>query len=94
MGHASITSSLDFTQTLMEQFEKKDMEIHFIELVQLKQVGTPNTYITEFHRLAITMKDISNQRLVMLFMEGLSEPLCGWVKSFKLESLQDSIIMT
>jgi hypothetical protein len=30
----------------------------------------------------------------MLFTEGLSEPLCGWVKSFKLETLQHYIIRT
>jgi hypothetical protein len=28
----------------------------------------------------------------MLFIEGLSEPLRGWVKSFKLETLNDAII--
>ena len=30
----------------------------------------------------------------MLFTEGLSEPLHGWVKAFKLESLQDAMIRT
>jgi hypothetical protein len=30
----------------------------------------------------------------MLFTEGLSEPLHGWLKSFKPETLQDSIIRT
>jgi hypothetical protein len=54
LGHASITSYLDFTQKLMERFDRKDPKIHFMELAQLKQVGTPDAYITEFQRLAVT----------------------------------------
>jgi hypothetical protein len=87
LGHVNITSYLEFTQKLMERFDRKDPEIHFRELAQLKQVGTPNAYITEFQRLAVTVTDISEQRLVMLFTKGLSEPLRGWVKSFKPETL-------
>jgi hypothetical protein len=30
----------------------------------------------------------------MLFIEGLSKPLHGWVKAFKPETLQDAIIRT
>ena len=67
VGHANITSYLDFTQKLMERFDRKDPEIHFRELGQRKQVGTPNAYIIEFHKLSITMIDIYEQRLVMLF---------------------------
>jgi hypothetical protein len=29
LGHASITSYLDFTQRLMDHFDKKDLELHF-----------------------------------------------------------------
>jgi hypothetical protein len=39
---------MDFTQKMMERFNRKDPEIHFRELAQLKQVGKPYTYITEF----------------------------------------------
>jgi len=46
LGHDNITSYLDFTQKLMDQFEKKDPELHFRELAQLKQVGTAYPYIT------------------------------------------------
>jgi hypothetical protein len=31
--------------------------------------------------------DISEARLVMLFIEGLTEPLQGWVKAYKPTSL-------
>jgi hypothetical protein len=40
------------------------------------------------------MTNISEQRLVMLFTEGLSKPQHGWVKSFKPKTLQDKIIKT
>jgi len=35
--------------------------------------------------------DISEARLVMLFTEGLTEPLRGWVKAYKPTSLQDAV---
>jgi hypothetical protein len=34
LGYATITSYLDFIQTLMERFDKKDLELHFRELSQ------------------------------------------------------------
>ena len=78
----------------MERFDKKNPKLHFRELAQLKQEGSPNAYITEFQKLAVTVSDISKQRFVMLFIEGLLEPLHGWVKAFKLETLQDVIVRT
>jgi hypothetical protein len=35
--------------------------------------------------------DISPTRLMMLFIEGLMEPLKGWVKAFNPTNLQDAI---
>jgi hypothetical protein len=78
----------------MERFDRKDPEIHFRELAQIKQVETLDAYITEFKRQAVTVIDISEQSLVMLFTKGLSEPLRGWVNAFKPETLQDAIIRT
>jgi hypothetical protein len=48
LGHAGITSYLDFTQRLMDRFDKKDPKFHFMELAQLGQSGTPYAYISEF----------------------------------------------
>jgi hypothetical protein len=36
LGHTNITSYVEFTQILMDMFDKKDLEIHFRELAQLK----------------------------------------------------------
>lgn len=87
MGYANITSYLEFTQKLIDKFDRKDLELHFRELAQLRQTNLVDAYITEFQRLAVMVIDISEQWLVMLFIEGLTKPLRGWVKAFKLDSL-------
>ena len=91
LGHSSVTSYLDFTQWLVERFDRKDPEIHFRELAQLRQTGSADSYISEFHRVAVMVTDITEPRLIMLFTEGLAEPLCGWVKAYKPVTLQDAI---
>jgi hypothetical protein len=48
LGHAGITSYLDFTQRLMDRFDRRDPELHFRELAQLRQIGTTDAYISEF----------------------------------------------
>jgi hypothetical protein len=42
----------------------------------------------------VMVQDISPTRLMMLFTEGLMEPLKGWVKAFKPTNLQDAIWRT
>ena len=37
------------------------------------------------------VSDISEGRLVMLFVEGIIEPLRGWFKAYKPSSLQDAV---
>ena len=51
-------------------------------------------YIEEFQRLEIMVQDVSQSRLMMLFTEGLMEPLKGWVKAFKPTNLQYAIWRT
>ena len=87
MGHASITSYLEFTQRLIERFDQKDPEIHFRELTQLRQTGSPESYISEFQRVVVMVTDIIEPQLIMLFTEGLAEPLHGWVKAYKRATL-------
>ena len=91
LGHASITSYLEFTQRLIERFDQKDPEIHFRELAQLRKTGSPDSYILEFQRVAVMVTNIREIRLIMLFTKDLTEPLRGWVKAYKPTSLQDAI---
>jgi len=78
----------------MDKFNKKDLEIHFKELAQLRQTSTPDAYVTDFQRMAVMVTDISQQRLVLLFTEGLAEPLRGWVKAFRPTTLQEAFTRT
>jgi hypothetical protein len=40
------------------------------------------------------VQDVSQARLMILFTEGLMEPLRGWVKDFKPTNLHDAIWKT
>ena len=78
----------------MERFDKRDPEMHFRELAQLKQTGSVEAFISEFQRVAVMVTDVSESRLVMLFTKALTEPLRGWVKAWKPSTLQDAINRT
>lgn len=45
------------------------------------------TYISEFQRVAVMVINISEARLIMLFIEGLDDPLRGWVRAYNLATL-------
>jgi hypothetical protein len=94
LGHSHITSYLEFTKRLMERFDRRDPELHFRDLTQLRQTGSIEAFITEFQRKAMAVSDISEHSLVMLFIEALMEPLRGWVKVFKPHTLQEAILHT
>jgi hypothetical protein len=36
LGHSNITSYVDFTQRMMDMLDRKDPEVHFRELEQLR----------------------------------------------------------
>jgi hypothetical protein len=91
LGHDHITSYREFIERLMDRFDRRDPEIHFRDLAQLRQTGIAEAFISEFQRVAVAVTDISEPRLVMLFTEGLTEPLRGWVKAYRPHSLQDVI---
>jgi hypothetical protein len=88
LGHSHITSYREFIDRLMDRFDGKDPEIHFRDLAQLRQTGT------KFQWVAVAVTDISEPRLIMLFTEGLTEPLRGWVKAYMPPTLQDAILRT
>ena len=83
LGHNTIHSCREFTQKLMERFDRKDPEIYFRELAQLKQTGSVEAFISEFQRIAVMVTDVSERKLTMLFTEALTEALRGWVKAYK-----------
>ena len=78
----------------MERFDRKDPELHFRELAYLRQTDSAKAYIMEFQGLPVMVTDISKAWLIMLFMEGLAEPLGGWVRVYKPTDLTNSISRT
>jgi hypothetical protein len=72
LGHNHITSYREFTERLVDRFDRRDPEIHFRDLAQLRQIGTVEAFISEFQRVVVAVTDISKPRLVMLFTEGLT----------------------
>jgi hypothetical protein len=48
----------------------------------------------EFQWVAVEVTDISYPRMIMLFTEGLTYPLRGWVKAYRPHTLQDAILQT
>jgi hypothetical protein len=94
LGHSRITSYREFIDRPMDRFDRKDPEIHFKDLAQLRQTGTIEALITEFQRVVVAVTTISEPKLIMLFTEGLTEPLRGWVKAYRPPTLQDSILHT
>ena len=75
LGHNTIHSDSEFTQKLMERFDRKDPEIHFRELAQLKQTGSAEAFISKFQRIEFMVIDVSESRLTILFTKAFTEPL-------------------
>jgi hypothetical protein len=87
LGHGHVTSYRDFTQRLIDRFDREDPELHFRELMQLKQTWSTEDFIEEFQRVAVKVPDMSESRLLMMYTKALNEPLRGWVKAFKPTTL-------
>jgi hypothetical protein len=77
LGHSRITSYREFIDRLMDRVERKDPKIHFRDLAQLRQTGTVEAFITNFQQVVMVVTDILKPRLIMLFIEGHTEPLRG-----------------
>ena len=61
LGHNTITSYPDFTQRLIERFDRKDPKVHFREPTQLKQTGSADAFISEFQRIAVHDEDVHEE---------------------------------
>jgi hypothetical protein len=62
LGHSRITPYREFTDRLMDRFDRKDPEIHFRDLAQLRQIGIAEAFITEFQWVFMVVIDISEPR--------------------------------
>ena len=91
LGHSMVTTYAEFTRRLMERFDRRDPEQHFVELTRLKQIGSLETYIAGFLRVSVMVPDLSTARRVYMYIEGLAKSLRGLVPSNRPATLQDTI---
>lgn len=91
LRHDQVTSFVKFTKRLIDHFDGTDPELNIKDLAQLKQTSTVDNYIIEFQRLSVLVIDISERHQIVLFMDGLKEPLRGWIKGFNLCTLNEAI---
>jgi hypothetical protein len=77
LGHSHITSYKEFTKRIMDRFDRRDPEIHFKDLAQLRKTRTTEAFIIEFQRVVMAVTNISEPGSVMLFTEGITKPFRG-----------------
>ena len=65
LGHSTVTTYAEFTRRVIEHFDRRDPEQHFVELTRLKQTGSPETYISDFLRVSVMVPDLSAARMVL-----------------------------
>ena len=70
LRHSTVTTYAVFTRRLMERFDRRDPEQHFVELTRLKQTGSPETYIADFLRVSVMVPDLSVAQMIHMFVEG------------------------
>ena len=87
LGHVNVTAYSEFRRRLVENFVQRDLEAPFMGLAKLKQLGSIETYISEFLKLSIMVPDLSATRRVYMFIYLLAEPLHGLVKSTKTNTV-------
>ncbi|KAH9292872.1 hypothetical protein KI387_041945, partial [Taxus chinensis] len=90
-NHDLIQSYREFSERLIVRFDRKDVELYYRDLAQLRQSGHVDAYINEFQRIAVMVPEMPEKRVVMLFIEGLHDRLRGFVKALKPRNLHEAI---
>ena len=67
------------------------MKSIFKELSKLKQTKSVNEYIEEFQKVAVMVPNMSEKRIVYLFLDGFEDFVKGLVKHFSPSTLQEAI---
>ena len=58
LSHDWINSYAEFIERLIDCIDRKDLELNFKELAQLKKTKVVERYIIEFQRLLVLVKDL------------------------------------
>ena len=94
LDHDQVVTYEEFTRKLSKRFDRRDHDISFRYLSHNREVGTPKEYISEFQKVVVMVTEISEARPILLFIEGLVEPLKGLVKAYQPTTLQEAVSRT
>ena len=94
LGHDQVVTYEEFTRKLTKRFDRRDPNISFWDLAHIRQVVTLEAYISEFQKVAVMVTNILESRLILLFTEGLTEPLKGMVKDYKPTTMKEVVSRT
>ena len=94
LGHDQVVTYEEFTRKLTKRFDRRDPDISFWDLQHIRQVGNIEEYISELQKMDVMAIDISESRPILLFIEGLAEPLKGLVKAYRHTTLQEAVSRT
>lgn len=79
---------------MAKRFDRKREDDYFRDLTVLRQFGSVDEFVAKFQRLAVLTHHLLEERLVFIFVEGLTKLLRGMVKVSSSGSLDDVIWAT
>eukprot|EP00253_Pinus_taeda_P004466 PITA_04466 len=86
LGHSTVMTYAKFTRRLIERFDRRDPEQHFVELTRLKQTGSLETYIADFLRVSVMVPDLSTAWRIYMYVEGCAAGKAHFIKVFSESS--------
>ena len=59
LGDDTVTTNEEFARRMVNIFDRRDPDMSFRDLAQLKHLGTPEAYISEFQKVVVMVNDVS-----------------------------------
>ncbi|XP_077246914.1 uncharacterized protein LOC143886710 [Tasmannia lanceolata] len=91
LDHDQVTHFADFNRRLLQMFDQVPTKQHFRELADLRQTAKLRAYVDEFRQLSLMVDGLSAIWLSYMFVQGLKEPLRGWVSAFDPPNLEPAM---
>lgn len=89
--HGTIESFEVFANKLLDRFERQDANEYFDELATIRQKTNVADYVEEFQKISMMITNVAEDRIIHFFVKGLSDPIRGWVKAFKPQTVDEAV---
>eukprot|EP01018_Ginkgo_biloba_P039763 Gb_41018 [translate_table: standard] len=86
-----ITTWNQFVTAFYHDFEAYTLEDYFLALKNMKQQSTMTYYTKELCQASLLVENISPQRVVSMYIDGLKDSLRGYVTALKPSILEEAI---